>query len=129
MNGLLPYTPIFLLLPFGIHAMYRTRPRHAVLMATLFIGLLYSFAAWHFWSFGCSFGMRPIVQYTPFLALALVDLRVLGTWLRRSVALMMVILCILGYRMTLTFSACFVHDTWDFKAYKELVLDSLKVRP
>ncbi|MBK8340367.1 MAG: hypothetical protein IPK99_10440 [Flavobacteriales bacterium] len=117
-NGTLPYAPAFLLLPFGIAVLFVRARATAWTLSLLLLFVVYSCAAWHAFHFGCAFGMRPLVQYTPFLAIALWSL---FTWMGerwRSVgygaAPLLVLVCFVNYRMMLEFEACYMGDDHDW---------------
>lgn len=120
-NGLLPHAPALLLLPFGAVALWREDKRLAVLLSITIVLIIYSFAAWHAWAFGCGYGMRPFVQYTPFAALMiwfllarLQERRPPVLW---ALAPLIAIACFVNYRAMLQYGTCYVWDAWDWAPY------------
>jgi len=117
-NGLLPHAPALFLLPLGLWAQWRVDKRVALLLAATFAIILYSFAAWHSWDFGCSYGMRPFVQYTPFAALftwPLLHMRH-ARWppVFWSLAIVLVLVSFVNYRAMLEYDGCNLWPFWDW---------------
>lgn len=121
MNGLLPHAPALFLLPFGAVALWREDKRLAALLSVSILLILYSFAAWHAWAFGCGYGMRPFVQYTPFAALMiwflLARLHERRPPLFWGLAPLLVLVCSVNYRAMLQYGTCYVWDAWDWLPY------------
>lgn len=128
MNGLLPHAPAFFLLLPALVFLFAQRWRLALMLTVLFALLVYSFASWHAWHFGCGYGMRPAVEYTPFLGVAL--------WLmfdalhRRwpavfhGLAPLLVIICFVNYRAMLQYGGCYVTEQWDWIPYGRNLLEA-----
>ncbi|MCB0795659.1 MAG: hypothetical protein KDB88_13065 [Flavobacteriales bacterium] len=121
LNGLLPHAPVFALLPLGLWAIHQRDRIMALIFAAMFALILYTCAAWHSWHFGCAYGMRPLVQYTPFLALGLYAL---FCWakdhrvgLLHGAMPMIVLICFVNYRFMLYKEICYPGETWDWKYY------------
>lgn len=121
MNGLLPHAPALLLLPFGLFALWREDRRPALLILLVLLAAVYSFAAWHAWHFGCSYGMRPFVQYTPFAALALwpllLRLREMRPPLYWGLVPLLVLVCFVNYRAMLQYDVCYPWEPWNWTRY------------
>ncbi|HRD51011.1 MAG TPA: hypothetical protein PKY96_00340 [Flavobacteriales bacterium] len=117
-NGLLPHAPALFLLPLGLWAQWRVDKRVALLLAATFAIILYSFAAWHSWDFGCSYGMRPFVQYTPFAALFTWPLLHMlhARWppVFWSLAIVLVLVSFVNYRAMLEYDGCNLWPFWDW---------------
>ena len=120
-SGLLPHAPVFILLPVALVIMYRQRRSTAILFTAMFALVIYSCASWHSWHFGCAYGMRPLVQYTPFLAICLL---VVFKWaaehkphvLHGSVSIIL-LLCFINYRYMMYREPCYPGGDWDWKYY------------
>lgn len=120
-NGLLPHAPALFLLPLGLWARWRQDPRAAIILTAAFAIILYSFAAWHSWDFGCSYGMRPFVQYTPFTCL-LIGALLVQLHLRMrpafwALASMLALVCFVNYRAMLEYDGCNLNGFWDWLPY------------
>ena len=120
-NGLLPHAPALFLVPFGCWPLWRHHRRTMLILFAAFVVILYSCAAWHMWDFGCSYGMRPFVQYTPFAALFIWAL------LRRlhartpsvfwALAPMLALVCFVNYRAMLEYDGCYFQVDWDWSLF------------
>lgn len=121
MCGLVSHAPAVLLLPLGLWTLWRTRRSLAVLVFAVLGICVYTCAAWYAWNFGCSYGLRPMVQYMPFLAVALwsffshAGLRAYA-W-RCSVLPLLVLLSYVNYRMMLQYSGCYTWGEWNWSEY------------
>ncbi len=122
MNGLLPNAPVFALLPFALVVLWLRDRGMAILIAVCILLALYACASWHAWHFGLGYGMRPMVQYVPFLALSLWAL--LAFTHERSPGLfhgavpLLIIICFINYRAMLQSDiGYFTEDPWDWCPY------------
>lgn len=129
-NGLLPNAPVFFLFPFTIAALFLARKaRMTWLFLMLFTAVIYTCSAWHAWHFGCSYGQRPMVEYTPFFAFGLWAL--FATLKQRWPAVLhgmvplLVLVCFLHYRAMLHYGVCYSGDVWDWIPYGRNVVESI----
>lgn len=120
-NGLFPHAPAFVLLPFALIVMIKLHGRMGWAVLSMFALVLYSCASWHSWYFGCSYGMRPLVQYTPFLA---VCLWVMFDQIRKKrpaiwfgMVPLIVLLCFMNYRFMMYKEVCYPGSEWNWKYY------------
>jgi hypothetical protein len=131
MNGLLPNAPLFALVPFALWSLwYRSRGMSLWLAATL-LTIIYSCAAWHVWHFGCSYGLRPLVQYTPFLAVGLwamfAQMRERFPALFNATMVFLALVCFVNYRVMLYVSHCFNGEHWGWGLFFNNILEALGV--
>lgn len=121
MNGLVPHAPATLLFPIGVWTLWRSSRFLSTLLVVVFALGVYSCAAWHSWSFGCSYGLRPMVQYMPFLAVALWSFFShpgfrAYSW-RCSALPILVLLTFINYRVMLEYSGCYSWGEWNWSEY------------
>ncbi|MEO8590301.1 MAG: hypothetical protein ABI432_13085 [Flavobacteriales bacterium] len=128
MNGLNPHAPLFALLVPGLVVMARHDKRTTWVVGGVVLVALYSIASWWQWYFGCSYGMRPMVQYTPFLAMGL---WALFSWARARVPMwlhgavpLLVLLCFVNYRAMLQYGCCYDGEAWDWIPYGRNILEA-----
>jgi hypothetical protein len=128
MNGLIPHAPVFILLPFGLFLLWQRDLKQALLIGALFVLVIYSFAAWHAWHFGCAYGMRPMVQYTPFLAILL---WVLFDGLRRKypailhgLVPLLVLVAFVNYRAMLQYDVCYLWGNGQWMPYGRNIMEA-----
>jgi hypothetical protein len=128
MNGLLPHAPAFFLLLPALVFLFVQRWRLALVFVVMFTLLIYSFAAWHAWHFGCGYGMRPAVEYTPFLGLALWSMfdAVHRRWpsVFQGATPMLLVVCFVNYRAMLQYGGCYVTEQWDWAPYGRNLLEA-----
>lgn len=118
-NGILPYSPILVLMPIAMYFMWKNDSKYSVVVSMLFLLVIYSFAAWHVWHFGCSYGKRPFVQFMPFIAMPMMALLV---YLHRnkpvlfgSLVTILVLVLFINYRLMLDYEGCFFgKEPWDW---------------
>jgi hypothetical protein len=67
-NGLLLYSPILLLLFFGLVRYRKDARTNAAGVSILFCVITYTFASWWAWFFGAAYGHRCYIDYYPVLA-------------------------------------------------------------
>lgn len=122
MNGLLPNSPMFALLPFALVVLWWRDRRMAILIASCMLLVLYACASWHSWHFGLGYGMRPMVQYVPFLSMAIWAL--LAFCRERSPGIfygavpVLTLICFINYRAMLQSDiGYFAEDPWDWCPY------------
>lgn len=127
-NGALPNAPVFFLLPLALLCVGWTQRALAIMLTVLFAAVIYSCAAWHAWHFGCAYGMRPLVQYTPFLAIALL---ITFTWCRERLPAiwhgmvpLLAILCFINYRVMLQYQGCYPDSIWDWEPYGRNIIEA-----
>lgn len=120
-NGIIPYAPVVCLIPLALLALWAIDRKHTMLLIALFVAVIYSFAAWHMWNFGCSYGMRPFVQYMPFLAIPLMALLLrIERWspaLFGGVVTLLALVSFVNYRALLQFDVCYVGEADDWIPY------------
>ena len=70
-KGLFIYAPLLLLAFFGLFFLAKENRSGAILLFILLGGSLYIISCWWQWWYGGSFGMRPFIEFYPFMALLL----------------------------------------------------------
>jgi hypothetical protein len=130
-NGLLLYSPFFLIIITGIVFMLRKKIENAGFIAAIFLIITYVFSSWSSPNFGCSFGAR---SYVEFLAIFSIPVAFLYKTILNRNKLTMVFfwlaisaLAAFSMKMTYSFDECFYGTgPWDWKAYFDLVIAPTK---
>lgn len=124
-NGLLPYSPVILLVAWGLFVGFRDGSRKEAVFVSLALGLVtYLGSSWWVWHFGCGFGSRTLVEYTAvgvlFIPGALTKIQ---TAFGRP-ALIALTCVLVGYTTKLVYSYgdCWFCGDWDWGCFAELVL-------
>jgi hypothetical protein len=128
-NGMFPYAPVLLFLPAGLWALHRSSPGLAWAVLGTFVLLVYACGSWWSWSFGCSFGNRPSVQYMPFIAWPVMAFlaRTEPGWVRTRFAVMplFMLICFLMYRLSLDADPCWGDwGVWNWDRYARRFLEA-----
>lgn len=129
-NGLLPWGPLFLLLPLAAFVAIRGRVPMGVPVTLTLAIIIYLCASWHERTFGCSFGARAMVQYVPFLLILVspLALRVqVSSLITRILALALVLFaCRTFYFMALHYEVCYFGGDNDWSGYFHLLTSAMK---
>ena len=138
-NGWLAWSPLMMLPLWGLYLM-RTQPNFR-LYAWLPACALYLAAAWWSPNFGCSFGMRMMIDFYPLLAMPLAfalayilspwnqltfhpnSVTISGSyaWLKLGLSTLLLLIIVLVYRenlyATYKYPGCWFHKDWDYQHY------------
>ena len=132
-NGLLLYTPFFLLILWAILHLIFKGPEKATGIKTglLFLVITYVFASWWVPDFGCSFGARNYVEYYAAFALPLGylyrDTQKLPAAGKRAFWLLVLLLIAFNLKMTYSWDECFYGTGyWDWAEYFRVVFSATK---
>lgn len=125
-NGLLAYTPLYLLIIGALFAMVSRKKVNGIYLSVLFFALSYVFSSWHDWGFGCSFGARSYVEYASVFSLPVAHvIHKARGWhlLKKGVLAVLIGACaVFNVRMTAVYDGCFYgKGIWDWEAYLQLV--------
>lgn len=122
MNGLLLYNPFYLLLFVTMFILVYKDRRTGLPVLLLIVSALYLISSWYCWFYGCSYGMRPMVQYTAILALPFaifIDRK--SSWLfsRYAIVVLGFVLTYFSMRLVYVYEHCYYGSTWDFYTYSK----------
>jgi hypothetical protein len=121
-NGLLPYTPLYLLILAGMLKMCLEGDRNGWGFSALFLLLLYITGSWWNWWFGCSFGARNYVEYlAPFsIPLGYLLFKTKKRTLRMIMAVLILIFTYANLELVYYYDDCFYGGVWDWQTYWNL---------
>jgi hypothetical protein len=124
-NGLFSYSPIILLSLAGVFFMMRKSIVNGKLIAFIFFITSYLFASWHDWTFGCSLGSRPFVEYYPMLAIpmAFVFSSLKQSYQKIPIIAFVAICCYINFDIIYYYDGCFYGSDWDVVSYINLIVD------
>jgi hypothetical protein len=123
-NGLFLYNPIYILLFAALINTIIKKPLTGIPVSVLIVFSIYIIASWHCWYYGCSFGLRPFVQYSAFLALPfafMVKEIIPKTALLSLVVIAGIVFSLFSIRVSHAFDRCFFGSTWDFREYSKYI--------
>ncbi|MDX9749967.1 MAG: hypothetical protein RBT71_02680 [Flavobacteriales bacterium] len=125
-NGWVPNAPAVLLLPLGLWSAFRREKWMAGVVGATLGAIVYLCASWHVWHFGCSYGARPLVQYMPFVALALhlflMDRRPVLLRVRQGLLPIFLVLAFVTYRAALQFDICYAWELGHWRSFIRTIL-------
>lgn len=81
-NGLLLYSPIYLLFVLGLFQYWKVHKLQTVLIALLFLSVSYLYASWWTPGLGCGYGHRGFIEFMPFFSLPI--LHHLTSWKNKT---------------------------------------------
>lgn len=126
--GLLPYAPVLFFVPFGLFALWTLSRAIFLVLLTILCAVIYAFASWHAWHFGCGYGMRPFVQYVPLTAIALLALfmwlRSRATPLLHGLVPIVALVCFVNYRSMIEYPVCYRGGVWEWVPYGENMIEA-----
>lgn len=120
-NGLFLYSPIYLIILPALAWFVIRKKQNALIVASLFAIILYLTASWHMPTFGCSYGMRNMVDLAPFMAIPLgLLLSRLKNWKTIiPVGFLLITTTAINLQLIRNYTRCFLcDDTWDWAEYQ-----------
>lgn len=133
-NGLFLYNPLYLIVLAAIvvKIVHQRKSINDWVILGTFLILIYVFASWFLFYFGCSFGSRNFVEYTVMFALPF------GYLLHRSEKWVMLwrlpfvmLICILVFfnlRLIKSYDKCFQGGDWEFHKFTAYFIKNIKYR-
>jgi len=123
LNGLLPYTPAFLLVFIGFIAMIIRKEKDRWLVVLIFLMLLYLVSSWWTPYYGCSFGQRSFIEYLPLFSLPLAtlfnyDMNRKHLYKLIVIGLIIVYLVYVNISLVGIYNRCYQGTKWDWCPYK-----------
>lgn len=124
LNGLLPYTPLYLVLILSSLVWVRTKPALTIFFIAFFIALSYLLASWHRPQFGCGFGSRNYVEYLALFIIPLAEVLHRRKGIGKALTIVAISICTLAnLKLTLAFETCFWGTSmWDWPEYQNMLL-------
>ncbi|PWH82920.1 hypothetical protein [Brumimicrobium oceani] len=117
-NGLFVYSPLIIFSLIGIFFLKQISVQKRILLASYFLFISVVIASWHDWTYGCSYGCRPFVEYYAVLALPLaIFLREINTQKYLRIVIWIIILLMIVYTQKIMFSydGCWYGGNWDWQ--------------
>jgi hypothetical protein len=127
-NGLLLYNPIILLTLVGLIFLWEYRLKLSLNISLYFILISYIFSSWWSWSYGCSYGSRPFVEYYTILSLPLCYFSnyILNSNFKKY--FLFIVVLFIGWNLKLIFSydGCWYAGDWDWRLFLNLLISKTK---
>lgn len=124
-NGLILYNPLYLVLIVSM-LILAVRKYKTGLPFLIITGIaLYLTASWGCWYYGCSFGMRPMVQYTAVMAFPfaiMLDRLRFKKILLTVLIFFFLVLTYFSLNLVYVFERCSYCETWDFMEYNKFLV-------
>lgn len=128
-NGLILYSPILIFAIVGLFLTRKSLIPNKNFLIVYFALLVYIFSSWHDWTYGCSFGSRPFVEYYAVLAFPF------GFFLKKyllesnfKLVFIPVFVFLVGVNLKLAFSydGCWFGGEWDWNSFFNLLFGPTK---
>ncbi len=117
-NGLLIYSPIYLMIFLSLFYLYRVSKRSAILFTLYFAVICLTYAAWNAPGLGCGFGHRGFMEHMAFFSFPFVIY--LNKWKQKQLILFATIcllVAVLLFIAQYNFDGCWhgkTHYDWDY---------------
>lgn len=126
-KGWLLYTPVMAFSLLGFWPMLHAEKKWFWLIAPLFLAYIYLIFSWWCWWYGGSYGMRPMIEFYPFLALPLAFfIRAVlrrKKWLKSSVFALIIVFASYNIFTIWQYKKSMIHwDSMTKQAYKAIFL-------
>jgi hypothetical protein len=124
-NGWLTYSPFIIICLYAlVKAILEKKPDSTLFLVVLLIGL-YIQASWWCTNFGCSYGMRAMVDFYPLLSLPLgmflFDVLYQKKGRQQYIFWTLTLLFLyINFDMLYYYDGCFYGGDWDWEAYRKL---------
>jgi hypothetical protein len=128
-NGLFIYNPLIILILIGLAFLYKESPKKSIIIGVYFIFISFVFSSWHVWSYGCSFGCRPYVEYYSILALPFgffIDKLNSKFFFKPVLVSLLIIFIIYNQKLIFSYDGCWYGSIWDWSELLKLLLSSTK---
>jgi hypothetical protein len=125
LNGQFLYVPATILFIIGMLFLYKRNKILSVYSIILFLVISYLFASWWSWNFGCSFGIRPFVDFFPIFAIslaALIEKIVYNKKMLIVFYILTILLIFYNLKLIYTFDGCWYGGIWDWASFIDWVL-------
>lgn len=128
-NGLFVYSPLFIFFLLGLYFLFKKDRLRAVWMGAYFLFISYIFASWYDWTYGCSLGARPFVEYYSLFTIPFA-LLIENIQKKRLInyVLWAIILVFVGYtqKIMFTYDGCWTYDVWNWNELWQLIISPTK---
>ncbi|MCY7410531.1 MAG: hypothetical protein LH473_09675 [Chitinophagales bacterium] len=124
-KGWFVYTPIALVAMLGFISIWKMKPAFAISIFFTVLTAIYFTASWWCWNYGDSFGMRPMIDFYPLIALLIAALfssvkkNAFKTLLSAVMILLVSVSCIQTYQY---YKKILQHYSMDAEKYKFIFL-------
>ncbi|MEO6903904.1 MAG: hypothetical protein ABI315_12260 [Bacteroidia bacterium] len=128
-NGLLIYSPLVIFILAGIYYIKNISLQKRMLIGAYFLFISLVFASWHDWTYGCSYGCRPYVEYYSILALPFCYfLKEIETkkYLRFVFGFLIITTIVYNMKMVFSYDGCWYGYDWDWKELFRILTSKTK---
>jgi hypothetical protein len=128
-NGLIPYTPLVLLILAGLFMMRKLCTRLSLVLLIYFIFISYIFSSWWCWNYGCSFGCRSFVEFYALFSLPFCYFikYMLENKIRVYILTSLLIFCVVwNLKLTFSYDGCWYGGDWDWQGFGKFLVSPTK---
>lgn len=128
-NGLFIYSPMVIFMLMGIYYLKDYAGLNKLLIGGYFLFFSVVFAAWHDWTYGCSYGCRPYVEYFSILSLPLaffLEKINMNKYTQAIFGLLIIIFIAYNQKLIFSYDGCWYGGEWDWQEWWKLVMSKTK---
>lgn len=128
-NGLFIYSPLVIFALIGIFMLRQFTIKKRLFIGAYFLFISLVIASWHDWTYGCSYGCRPYVEYYAILALPFSSFLkeiAIKKYLSLIFAVLIVIMIIYTMKIMFSYDGCWYGGDWDWEELYRLLISNTK---
>lgn len=128
-NGLILYSPMFIMLAVSLFYNKKVSSSYRWICGLIIATVVYFSASWWTWPFGCSLGMRNMIEYFPLMLIPFAGFLSIDfdKFYSRLIYFGMIVMVVLALKLSFTFDGCFYgKHHWDWNAYFHLITSETK---
>lgn len=128
-NGLFIYCPLLIFFLTGLFILYKHVPRFSICIAVHFIFISFVFSSWHDWTYGCSYGCRPFVEYISIFALPFgffIEKFILKNSLKPLWLTLIIVFIVYNQKLIFSYDGCWAAGIWDWSELLKLIISETK---
>lgn len=128
-NGLFIYSPIIIFSLIGIFFLRQISIQKRLLLGSYFLFVSIIIGSWHDWTYGCSYGCRPFVEYYAVLALPFgIFLKEINAnkYLRIAIGIIILLMIVYTQKIMFSYDGCWYGGDWDWKEWYTILIGPTK---
>lgn len=128
-NGLFLFSPLVIFILSGFIFMRKAFPLWTIILSLYFIFISYVFSSWWSWSYGCSYGSRPFVEYYTLFSLPFcfsIDYILKSKWRLYLLGTVFIFCVAWNLKLIFSYDGCWYGGDWDWQHFAAFVMSPTK---